>query len=211
MKFHNSNSKVDVLRHRTVVAMLLAILLSVGAAQASEPAATPIGDAVSFSATGVDGKAYAVPANSARATVLIFILHDCPICNRYAPEIGRIAAEYGKHNVSTFVVYEDSDVTPAQARLHAKEYGLTCGLLYDPRHVLARRVGAVATPEAVVLEAGGSPVYRGRIDDRFRGCGIGAVGEPASRDLRASLDSVLKGVMPQPARTSVVGCAIPLD
>jgi thiol-disulfide isomerase/thioredoxin len=166
--------------------------------------------AAAIEALGLDGKAHSLPAGSARATLLIFVLHDCPVCNRYAPEISRIAAEYGKRNVASYVVYEERDLTPAQARRHAKAYGLTCGLLYDPAHDLARQVGAVATPEAVLLSPGREIVYHGRIDDTFRHFGM-ANPAPTTRDLRAALDSFLAGTPVAVTETPVVGCAIPRD
>jgi thiol-disulfide isomerase/thioredoxin len=159
---------------------------------------------------GLDGKARLLPARGANGTLLIFVLHDCPVCNRYAPEIARIAAEYGKRNVASYVVYEERDLTPARARLHAKAYGLTCGLLYDPAHDFARQVGAVATPEAVLLSPGGDVVYHGRIDDTFQHFGM-ANPAPTTHDLRAALDSFLAGTPLAMTETPVVGCAIPRD
>jgi len=151
-----------------------------------------------------------LPAAHARATVLIFVLHDCPVCNRYAPEMNRIARDYRKQAVECFVVYEERDLTRAQALRHAGAYGLRMGLLYDPAHALARRVGAAAAPEAVLLAPDGSAVYRGRIDDTFRHFGMAAP-QPSSRDLRDALDTFLSGKPILTARTPVIGCAIPRD
>jgi peroxiredoxin len=160
--------------------------------------------------TSLDGRQIELPAPQARATLLIFILHDCPVCNRYAPEIRRITDEYRKENVRTYVVYDESDVTKAIALQHAKAYGLDCGLLFDPNHAVAHWAGAVATPEAVLLGPNGTIAYHGRIDDTFTHPGM-AKPTPSARDLRAALDSFVAGKKITVADTPVVGCAIPRD
>src|SRR5205814_8453464 len=77
-----------------------------------------------------------------KATVLFFLLPDCPISNAYTPEIGRICADYESKQVSAFVVHADPDVKAEDARKHAREYGLRCPVLLDPTHVLVRHAGA---------------------------------------------------------------------
>lgn len=161
-------------------------------------------------AAGLDGKTHVLPLRDTRATLLIFVLHDCPVCNRYAPEVKRIESDYRSKGVDTYVVYEERDLTPAQAIAHAKSYGLTCGLLYDPAHKLARDAGAASTPEAVVLSPDRRVVYHGRIDDRFQHFGM-ANPAPSRRDLRAALDSFLAGNSVEVTETPVVGCAISKD
>lgn len=165
-------------------------------------------NASTFNATDVDGRARQLGAS--KATVLIFILHDCPVCNRYAPEIDKIDGDYKKLGVNTCVVYEESDLTRRQAKAHAAEYRLSCGLIYDPDHRLAKQVGAAAAPEAVVLDSTGAVAYRGRIDDTFRHFGMAAP-KPTSRDVRAAIDDILAGRKVAVAVTPVVGCLIARD
>src|SRR5438309_2091785 len=54
--------------------------------------------------------------------VLFFVLHDCPICNEYAPEINRIVADYRNKGVSAYLVHVDKDVSIDELKKHAKEY-----------------------------------------------------------------------------------------
>jgi len=51
------------------------------------------------------------------ASVLFFYWHDCPVCNSYAPEIGRICAAYT--NCAFYIVQVDPDLTPTAAQKHA--------------------------------------------------------------------------------------------
>src|SRR4051794_29409668 len=55
-----------------------------------------------------------------KATVLFFLLPDCPISNAYAPEIQRICADYEPKKVAMFVVHTDPDLVAQQAKKHAR-------------------------------------------------------------------------------------------
>ena len=87
-----------------------------------------------------------IPDPNSRATVLLFIAHDCPVSNGYSPEMARICAKYGPRRVTFFMVYADSQVTPDDARKHAKDYGYTCPLILDSAFKLAHWAGATVTP-----------------------------------------------------------------
>jgi hypothetical protein len=142
-----------------------------------------------------------------KATVLFFVLHDCPISNGYAPEIGRIAREYEGRGVACYVVQNDPAVDEQALRQHAREYGFPCPVLHDRQRELARRVGATVAPEAAVVTAGGTLRYLGRIDDRYAGLGKER-NEATVRDLRLALDAVLEERPVAAPRTEAVGCSI---
>ena len=165
--------------------------------------------AAEISLNDVDGAAQHPLADAGQvATVLIFVLHDCPIANSYAPEISRIAEEYGKRGARTFVVYGEDDLSPAEAKKHAREYGYRCPVLLDPRRTLARKAGATVSPEAAVFSAKGEVLYRGRIDDRAIAPGKHRA-EPRQRDLREALDAILAGKPVRERFTKAIGCYLP--
>ena len=143
-----------------------------------------------------------------KATVLFFLLPDCPVSNSYAPEIERICVAYGAKKVAAFIVHADPDVTVAQAKKHAKEYGLPCPVLLDPMHVLAKKAGVRMAPEVAVLGPDGKVLYRGRIDDWYVDYGKRRA-EPTQRDLRHALDAVLQGKAVATPTTKVIGCYLP--
>jgi len=143
-----------------------------------------------------------------KATVLLFLLPECPVSNAYAPEIKRICADYEKKKIAVFVVHADPDVSAEDAKKHAKEYGLPCPVLRDPQHLLVRRTGVTKAPEAAVLDPDGKVLYRGRIDDLFADYGKRRA-EPTQRDLRNALDAILQGKAVPTATTKVIGCPLP--
>lgn len=148
------------------------------------------------------------PEPPARARVLFFIAHDCPIANGYAPEIQRIAAHYGPRGVRCVLVFAEAGLSPAAAHGYAAAYGYHLPSRLDPRLTLAHRLGVTVTPEAVVLASDGRRLYRGRIDDKYV-----SLGQPrfhiVRHDLRDALDAVVQG-RPVPApETRAIGCFIP--
>jgi hypothetical protein len=150
----------------------------------------------------------ASPSPSApRAAVLIFITTDCPIANSFAPEIKRIMAEYGPRGATFCIIYTDLTQTLEHVRSHAAEYGYGSGVQQDTGRVLSRRHGISVTPEAVVLAADGTRVYRGRIDDRYLAPGQYRL-KPTTRDLRDALEAVLDGRPVKVSETKAAGCPL---
>ena len=85
---------------------------------------------------------------AARATVFLFLRSECPISNRYAPELQRIYENFSDRDVDFWLVYPDPDEAPETIRRHLDEYGHRGRPARDPTHALVRRTAATITPEA---------------------------------------------------------------
>ncbi len=157
-------------------------------------------------ATDLSGKPVTISAQEYKATVLLFISHECPIANRYAPEIGRIFGDYKEKKIQFVRVYVgDQDLAESYVQ-HGKDYGLKMTGLIDYQRVLAKSVGATVTPEAVVLDSSGRIQYRGRIDNQ--NVEHGKIRDGYRRDLRVALDEMLSGKPVSMPTTAAVGCFI---
>jgi len=143
--------------------------------------------------------------------VFVFTRTDCPISNRYAPEIQRLYDRFSPKGVEFLLIYPDPNESTEGVRKHRQEYGYPCAALRDPHHELVRRTGVRVTPEAAVFvrsaTSGHRMVYRGRIDDRYTDFGK-ARPSPAKRDLEEALEAVLKGGAVECTTTTAVGCFI---
>jgi hypothetical protein len=140
-------------------------------------------------------------------TVLIFVSTDCPISNRYAPEIKRLHADFTPRGVRFRLVYPNPLDSDADIRTHLEEYGYPQIAQRDSDHTLVKMAGATITPEAAVFDAHGRLVYRGRIDDRFVELGRERPAATQS-DLRSALTALLAGKRVNPSHTQAVGCFI---
>ena len=157
----------------------------------------------------IDGREYPFPEEpESKATVVYFVTHDCPISNKYAPEIRRICEEYATRGARCVLAYIDPTISIADIREHQRAYGITAPTVHDKSHAMANLAGASITPEAAVFDDTGHLVYRGRIDNLYA-----ALGTPRRKatehDLRNALDEVLSGRAVSQSRTQAVGCFIP--
>lgn len=141
------------------------------------------------------------------AAVFVFTRTDCSISNRYAPEMRRLADAFSASGVRFALVFPDPDATGDEIRRHLSEFGYDLLALRDPDHAFAAATGAVTTPEAVVLDATGRLLYRGRIDDRWESFGQ-LRAEPTRRDLEEVLSELAAGGRPSFRATRAVGCRI---
>jgi hypothetical protein len=119
------------------------------------------------------GRAAEVPV------VYVWLSPECPVSNRYAPELDRIERDY-----------------PAVK------------LIRTDSPVLARKYGITMTPEVAVVDAQGRLFYRGRIDDQYVDYGKTRPA-PTRRDLRIALDELAAGKRASLPRTKAFGCAPP--
>ena len=160
-------------------------------------------------AVDLTGKEVTVATDKSKWTVLAFISHDCPIANRYAPEIGRIYGDYKEKGVKFYRVYMGGTELAEKCVEHGKEFELTMPGLIDYHFKLAKMTGARVTPEVAVIDSAGFVRYRGRIDDQ--NVEHGKVREGYRRDLRVALDELLAGKAVSMPTTAAVGCFIPFE
>ncbi len=143
---------------------------------------------------------------AAKAVVFLFTATDCPISNRYAPEVQRVYEKFASKGVQFYLVYPNPADTPELIRAHASSFGYPAAAWRDPKQALVKRAKATVTPEAAVFVRD-ELVYHGRIDDRFVDLGVERPA-PTVHDLDDALTAVLAGApIPHPV-TQSVGCYI---
>jgi len=146
-------------------------------------------------------------AENSAAILFLFASVDCPVSNRYAPEVQRLHATFARQNVAFWLVYPNPNDTPGAVRAHLEAYGYPVHALLDPGHALVKLAQASITPEAALFDRTRTLAYHGRIDDRFVSLGVE---RPAAttRDLFLALTAVLDGKAPAQPSAPAVGCYI---
>jgi hypothetical protein len=185
----------------------LAALLAIAPAAHAPSPASPAGLEL-FDLAGRSERPLA--AGDWRAFVFVLVRTDCPIANRYAPELQRLHRRFGAAGIEFRLVYPDAAEAAPDIRRHLEQFGFRFGALRDPRQHLVRLVDATVTPEAAVfVPARGGPrlAYRGRIDDRYVDFGT-ARPAPKERDLERVLEAIVAGEAPASRTTPAVGCFI---
>ena len=147
------------------------------------------------------------PLRAGTVSVFVFTRTDCPISNRYAPEIRRIYDRFEPQGVAFWLVYVDPDESAEVIRRHLADYAYPLPALRDTRHALVSLTGASVTPEAAVFVGPGRMIYRGRIDDWY--VDFGKSRTAATRhDLQDILQALLDGDDVEPSTAPAVGCFI---
>lgn len=157
---------------------------------------------------GTDGKAHALAdLKDKDVVVVVFTCNSCPVAEAYEDRIigfaKRHAGEGSKVGlVAVNVNTGKDDALPAMTRRAAKK-GFPFPYLYDPTQEIARKYGAMYTPEFVVLDKDRKVVYLGAMDDKA------PPGEAKLNHLEAAVTAALAGKPPATAETSAAaGCGI---
>ncbi|MGH9384944.1 MAG: redoxin family protein [Vicinamibacterales bacterium] len=139
------------------------------------------------------------------AHVFVFTTTECPIANRYAPEIKRLADRFQGRGVSVTWLYPARSDSPEKVREHQAKFGYGLPFARDESLEFVRLTGVTVTPEAAVFDGKGRVAYRGRIDDRYVDFGTERVA-PTRRDLESALEAIVSGKPVAVPETRAVGC-----
>ena len=145
-----------------------------------------------------------------KAVVLFFVASDCPISNRYIPEIERLQQAYDPAGVRFLWVYPNPADTATVVRAHDQQFDITADTVLDINQRLTALAHATITPEVAIMvpaASGWREVYRGRIDDRYI-----ALGQERPHAMKHDLELAIRAVLASrhvpPPGGPTVGCSI---
>lgn len=135
-------------------------------------------------------------------TLVLTLDPECPLCRMHAPELARLTSADPLRIVG---LYASPFIAADSARAFAEHHGFRFPQVMDPECRIAQALGAVVTPEAFVLAADGTVLYRGAIDDRAPRAGRKKP-EATRHHLRDALAAVQRGARPSTSTVRAVGC-----
>lgn len=145
-----------------------------------------------------------------RFVVLMFAASDCPICNRYVPEIARLDHEYSSRGVRIWWVFPNPEDTASIVARHNREFSIKERTVLDSQQALVHLAHITVTPEAAIFKVDGAAlhqIYGGRVDNRYMAIGRERP-QPDHRDLELALDAALaEKPIPHPTGPPV-GCSV---
>jgi hypothetical protein len=170
-----------------------------------------IGQAQTLHVTDLQGnEVERLSSAGTHAVVLIFAATDCPISNRYIPQIEELRRKLASQGVAIWWVFPNPGDTLAAVQKHARDFSVTTPTLIDSRHDLVRMARVSVTPEAAVFAVRNgslSEVYRGRIDDRYVALGKERP-QAAHHDLEETIKAVLANQHVAKPQIGAIGCSI---
>lgn len=156
---------------------------------------------------GTDGRTHSLAdLQEKQVVVVVFTCASCPSATDYEARISRLAEKYAGEKSKVAVVpicvnREPEDKLEALTK-RVKEQDLKFHYLYDESQRIAKRFGAVYTPEFYVLNKDREIVYLGGMDDATDPA------EVEQKYVEAAIAATLKGEQPEVTMTYPRGCLI---
>ncbi len=155
----------------------------------------------------LDGKTLTLPNTDSQATAIIFIGTQCPISNRYVPQLNEMFATDQAKKVDLIGVVVDQTISRKDVIAYRDQYKIAFPIVFDASGTLAKQFKPTKTPEVFLIDHDGEIRYHGRIDDSF--AALGKINQVVkSHDLVDAISAVLENQPVAHAQTEVVGCPI---
>ena len=160
-----------------------------------------------FSLPTVDGKTSHLGDFSGKPLVVMFICNHCPYVRAIEDRLINLSRKF--QNQVAFVAICANDPTeypedaPAELlnRWRDKNYGFP--YLVDAAQEVARKFGAVCTPDIFVYDSSHKLRYRGRLDDSWRNPDL-----VKREELKIALERMLQNLPVPPIQNPSMGCSI---
>ena len=203
----------------TVLTLLLAWSMMVGAQAAADPTPLEIGSAApDFSLPATDGKTYSLGDFSDFSILaIIFTCNHCPTAQAYEDRIKQMVNDYRDKGVAIVAIspndpmavtlgemgYTDVGDSFEEMKIRATDKEFNFPYLYDGETSgTSMKYGPQATPHVFVFDKDRKLRYTGRIDDGEK------PGTAKTFDTRNALDALLAGKSVPVEKTKTFGCSI---
>jgi peroxiredoxin len=161
-----------------------------------------------FTIKDTQGKAYNLSElKNNKASVLVFMSPECPICQKYTLTINQLAQAYEAKGVKFYAVFPGKNFKKKDINTFAKEYAITMPLLLDPSYALTKGVGATVTPQVQLFNPTGEMLYSGKVDNWYEDIGKRRT-VITEKYLEDAMDALLAGTPVKVKQTNPVGCFI---
>jgi peroxiredoxin len=142
-----------------------------------------------------------------KATAIIFIDIDCPICQKYTKTINELQAKFEQKGITFLAIYPTQKPDNQKVIDFLEKYNFKMKLIFDTKRQIVKKFHASTTPEVFLLDSKLKTQYQGAIDDWFYEIGKNKR-EPTIFYLENALNEFLMGEKIKVSKTKAVGCLI---
>ena len=122
-----------------------------------------------FSLKGIDDKMHLLTDYNRKGLLVIFMCNHCPYVKAKIDAIKEIHDKFKDHISLVGINSNDSEKYPDDSfesmKVMAGEKGITFDYLVDETQEIAKKYGAVCTPDPFLFDSDRKLVFHGRIDD----------------------------------------------
>ena len=142
-----------------------------------------------------------------KATVIVFMSPDCPLCQSYTLTINQLMQKYSSKSIQFIGVVPTNNFSVADIVDYKRQYKSNLNLVRDAKCQLVKKIKATITPEVFLLDAQGGVLYSGRIDNWAYELGRKRT-VITEHDLKDVLESVVNNKSIKVKKTKAIGCFI---
>ena len=160
-----------------------------------------------FNLKGIDDNMHSLNDYSKKGLLIIFMCNRCPFVKAKIEAIKELHDKF-KDNISIVginsndsVKYPDDDFE--SMKNVAKEQGLEIDYLVDETQEIAKKYGAVCTPDPFLFDSGKKLVFHGRIDDAMN-----PEAEVSEKVMINNIEKFLNGEKIEKDFDPSIGCSI---
>lgn len=156
----------------------------------------------------IEGLSYSLNSlKNNKASVIIFLSPDCPLCQNYALTIKQMQEEFEKQGIKFYGIFPGTWYSVKDIKKFKSDYKLNINMLLDEKKALSHLLKATVTPEAVIINADGKIVYQGRIDNWMYAAGKKRT-VITKHELKDALEDIVNNKVISITKTEPVGCLI---
>jgi peroxiredoxin len=184
-----------------VLSLIVVLLAGAAAALSQVPA---IGSTIdNFSLADTAGTSQSLNGLKGRnGAVVVFLSAQCPVVKGYVERINQLAADYQAKGINFIGINSNSTESLDWVRSNKTEYGYKFPVLIDKGNVVADKLGATVTPEVFYVDAKGTLLYHGALDNDRSGRNV------TTNYLRTAFEESLSGRKVARTSANAFGCTI---
>lgn len=160
-----------------------------------------------ISLQNLEGKPYSLTTSTTKATVIFFLLPDCPACKTYSLTMNKLYREYADKNVSFIGIFPGTYYSIDEMKKYETDFKIQFILLADTGKKMVQHLNATIAPSAFILDQSGKIQYSGRIDDLYFRPGRKRT-VVTKNELADALHAFVAGKEIQVKKTNAIGCFI---
>jgi AhpC/TSA family len=153
----------------------------------------------------VNDEKFELDAN-AKFYVFYFLGVECPVARQYGAKLLELSNQFDGKPVQFIGLNSNPQDSKSEVAEYQREFKIPFAMLKDSTQLMAKRLGATRTAEAVLVNSLGEVLYQGRIDDQYSP-GV-ARGTVTTHDLKDTVSAALEGKPIVGRQTTPVGCLI---
>lgn len=155
-------------------------------------------EAPDFSLPGIDDKTYTLASfKGKKALIVVFMCNHCPYVQAVWDRLIALQKEFGPAGVQFVGINaNDPETYPEDSfekmKRYAAERGQNFPYLRDETQEVAKKYGAVCTPDIFVYDSDQKLAYHGRVDELSNALKVLVEGKKPSQDQKPSMGCSIK-------------------